>query len=231
MKNTLKTYSYLISCIALFTLASESALAEKVTVKKVKGKQAIIESQTPLEEGQTYELVTDSSVSEDVDYKSGVFKTRNNSLTLGTKLDFLKSDNAQSTTYSLQARYGWNFSTLEVGAVLDVTSSDQGAGATTTLMAGGYLDYNIIQNRDPKKVIWGPFVLVGFGSTSYPATATGGSSTSLNTNLGAFLSYFIGDSSTALRGEAYGTYQQVNTTATQTSQVGGGIRGLLVFYF
>lgn len=230
MKNTLKTYSYLISCIALFTFVSEYALAEKVTVRKVKGKQAIIESQTPLEEGQTYELVTES-VSEDVDYKSGVFKTRNNSLTLGTKLDFLKSDTAQSTSYSLQARYGWNFSTLEVGGVLDVTGSDLGAGATTTLMAGGYLDYNVIQNRDPKKVIWGPFVLVGFGSTSYPSTAAGGSSTSLLANLGAFMSYFIGDSTTAIRGEAYGTYSQVNTTASQAAQVGGGIRGLLVFYF
>lgn len=229
MKNTLKTYSYLISCIALFT--TESALAEKVTVRKVKGNQAIIESQTPLEEGQTYELVTDPSVTADVDYKSGVLKTRNNSLTLGTKLDFLKSDTAQSTNYSLQTRYGWNFSTLEIGGVLDVTGSDAGAGATTTVLVGGYFDYNIIPNRDPKKVVWGPFALVGFGSTSYPSSATGGSSTSLNANIGAFLSYFIGDSSTALRGEAYGTYQQVNTTATQTSQVGGGIRGLLMFYF
>lgn len=230
MKNTLKTYSYLLSTIAIFTLTSQYAQAEKVTVRKVKGNQAIIESQTPLEEGQTYELVTES-VSEDVDYKSGVFKARNNSLTLGTKLDFLKSDTTQSSNYSLQARYGWNFSSLEIGAVLDVTGSDAGAGATTTVLAGGYFDYNVIPNRDPKKVIWGPFVLAGFGSTSYPDTGTGGSSTSLNANLGAFLSYFIGDTSTALRGEAYGTYQQVNTTATKTTLVGGGVRGLLVFYF
>ncbi|MEQ1723832.1 MAG: hypothetical protein ABL930_11695 [Pseudobdellovibrio sp.] len=229
MNNTTKTYSYLIIAVALLT--SHKAMAEKVTVKKVKGNQAIVETQTPLEEGQTYELQTDGSISQDVDYKSNVLKPRNNSLTLGAKLDFLKSDTTQSTSYSLQVRYGWNFGTLEVGALLEGTGSDLGAGATTTVALGGYFDYNLVPNRDPKKIIYGPFALVSFGSTSYPNTGTGGSSTTLNSNIGGFLSYFIGDSTTALRGEVFGTYQQVNTTATQASQMGGGFRGLLVFYF
>jgi hypothetical protein len=229
MNNTLRTYSFIIVITSL--LNSQNAMAEKVTVKKVKGNQAIIETQTPLEEGQIYELQTDNLISQDVDYKSNVIKPRNNSLTLGAKLDFLKSDTTQSSTYSLQVRYGWNFGTLEVGALLEGSGTDLGAGATTTVSAGGYFDYNLVPNRDPKKIIYGPFALASFGSTSYPSSATGGSSTTLTTNIGAFLSYFIGDSTTALRGEVFGTYQQVNTSATQNSQMGGGVRGLLVFYF
>jgi hypothetical protein len=229
MNNTTKIYSLIIVTTALLT--SQNAAAEKVTVKKVKGKQAIIETQTPLEEGQTYELQTDNSISQDVDYKSNVLKPRNNSLTFGAKLDFLKSDTTQSTNYSLQVRYGWNFGTLEVGTLIEATGSDVGAGSTTTVVAGGYFDYNLVPNRDPKKIIYGPFALVSFGSTSYPSTASGGSSTTLNSNIGGFLSYFVGDSTTALRGEVFGTFQQVNTTATNNSQIGGGFRGLLVFYF
>lgn len=230
MKNTIETHSYLIGFLLLFTLASGAAYAEKVTVKKVKGNQAIIETKTPLEEGQSYELVSES-VSQDVDYKSNVFSSRGNSLTIGGQFDFLKANQFQSNTFSLHGRYGWNFSSIEVGVIADATSTDVGAGATTTILAGGYLDYNLVPNRDPKKVIYGPFVLLGMGSTSYPSGTAGGSSTTLNGNLGAFVSYFIGTTSTALRGEVYGVYQQVNTTALQSTVVGAGLRGLLVFYF
>lgn len=231
MKNLITTYSFSLPALLLLILISNQALAEKIKVKKIKGTQAIIETITPLEEGQTYELITES-ISQDVDYKSSVLLSRRNSLTLGGQFDFLRSDSTQRNRFSLQGRYGWNFSTLEVGTFVEASSLDDGAGATTTILGGGYFDYNIIPNRDPKKMIYGAFALLGIGSTSYPSGSTaGGSVSTLQTNFGGFISYFVGTTSTALRGEVYGTYQQINTTAQQNALTGLGARGLLVFYF
>lgn len=230
MKNLMLFKSFSLPVLVMLMFVTEPLKAEKIKVKKVKGTQAVIETVSPLEEGQTYELVSDP-VSQDVDYKSSVLLSRRNSLTIGGQLDFLRSDNLSQNRLSLQARYGWNFSTLEVGGFFEATSLDQGAGATTTMLGGGYFDYNLIPNRDPKKVIYGPFVLIGIGSTSYPSSTAGGSVSTLQTNFGGFFSYFVGTSTTALRGEIYGTFQQVNTTAQQSSLSGLGARGLLVFYF
>lgn len=230
MKNFTPFNSFSLPVLLLLMLVSEPLFAEKIKVKKIKGTQAVIETITPLEEGQTYELITEP-LSQDVDYKSSVLLSRRNSLTIGGQLDFLRSDSLSQNQLSLQARYGWNFSTLEVGVFFEATSKDQGAGATTTMLGGGYFDYNLIPNRDPKKIIYGPFVLVGIGSISYPSSTAGGSVSTLQTNFGGFFSYFVGTSTTALRGELYGTYQQVNTTAQQSALTGLGARGLLVFYF
>lgn len=224
-----KTHTYLIT-ILLIILQAATAQAEKIIVKKVKGKQAIIESTSQLEEGQTYELASDP-ISDDVNFKTETLKSRSNSMTFGANLDFVRSDTVQSNTAELQFRYGWNFTSLEIGALLQVSSSDAGNGATTSLLGGGYFDYNMVANRGSKKIIYGPFALAGFGSTTYPSSGTGGSSSVLMANLGGFLTYFIGDTSTALRAEAYGAYQQVNTSTAQNALTGGGIRALLLLYF
>lgn len=231
MKKLNLAYLLSLKLILTFLLFPTHAVAEKIKVKKIKGNQAVIETSSPLEEGQTYELNTES-FSQDVDYKSNVLLSRRNSLTLGAQLDFLRADTTQRNRFSLQVRYGWNFSTLEVGTFAEATSLDEGAGATTTILGGGYFDYNLIPNRDPKKMISGVFFLGGIGSTTYPSgSSAGGSVSTLLTNLGGFVSYFIGSSSTALRGEGYVTFQQVNTTIQQNTLTGVGARGLLVFYY
>ncbi len=228
--NSNLTNLFSLPVLLLLMLIAEPVFAEKIKVKKIKGTQAVIETITPLEEGQTYELVTEP-LSQDVDYKSSILLSRRNSLTLGGQLDFLRSDSTQQNRFSLQARYGWNFSTLEVGVFTEATSLDVGAGDTTTILGGGYFDYNLIPNRDPKKMIYGAFALLGIGSTSYPSSTAGGSVSTLQSNFGGFVSYFVGASTTALRGEFYGTYQQVNTTVQQSALTGLGGRGLLIFYF
>ena len=197
--NSTLTNLFSLPVLLLLMLIAEPVFAEKIKVKKIKGTQAVIETITPLEEGQTYELVTEP-LSQDVDYKSSILLSRRNSLTLGGQLDFLRSDSTQQNRFSLQARYGWNFSTLEVGVFTEATSLDVGAGATTTILGGGYFDYNLIPNRDPKKMIYGAFALLGIGSTSYPSSTAGGSVSTLQSNFGGFVSYFVGASTTALRG-------------------------------
>lgn len=214
----------------LSLMAAATAQAEKVKVKKVKGNSAVIETTSPLEEGQTYELVQEN-VAQEVDYKGVAMKSRSNSLTFGTSFEYIKSDLLQSTDFRFQARYGWNFSSLEVGLLAELHNADLGAGSTTTFLGGGYFDYNIVSNRDPRDLVYGPFVLVATGSTQYPSSATGGSSTKLVANLGGFITYFMGNSSTALRFEGFYNYQQINTTAVQNAVSGAGLRGLLVFYY
>lgn len=230
MKKLALKLSFNISAFTLFFTLANPVYAEKITVKKVKGTQALVETTTELVEGQTYELAT-QPISEEVDYKQSVLKARNNSLTLGTSFDFIKSELLSDSRFDFQARYGWSFSTLEFGVLAKFSSSDQGGGATTSFLGGGYFDYNLVSNRDPRNFVYGPFILVATGSTQYPSTSTGGSSTKLESNLGGFLTYFLAKTNTAVRGEAYYNYQQINTTAQQNSVAGFGFRGLLLFYF
>jgi hypothetical protein len=227
MKNTPILSAFICTIILGIT---HSASAEKIKVKKVKGNSAVIESTTPLEEGQTYEIGPEA-VAGEVDYKGAAMKSRTNSLSFGANFEYLKSDLSQSNIFGIQGRYGWNFSNLEVGLMAELESVDVGAGATSTFLVGGYFDYNMVSNRDPRDLIYGPFVLLATGSTQYPASATGGSSTKLASNVGGFLTYFLGGSSTAIRGEGFYNYQQINTTAGQNAVAGFGARLLLVYYF
>ena len=230
MKNTSVPTSFLTSVLALIIFTSATATAEKIKVRKVKGNSAVIETITPLEEGQTYDLAVEP-VSQDVDYKQGVLKQRENSVTFGVSYEYIKSDLLQRSSLDLQVRYGWNFGSIEAGVLAGATSLDQGAGATTSYMGGGYFDYDLVPNREPNKVIYGPFVLAAVGSTQYPSSATGGSSSLLKVNTGGFLTYFFGNSTTAARVEGFYDYQQINTSSVQNSVAGFGLRGLLVYYF
>lgn len=230
MKNTSSSVSFFISILALLTFTTATASAEKIKVRKVKGNSAVIDTQTPLEEGQTYDLVVEP-VSQDVDYKQGVLKQRDNSLTFGLSYEYIKSDLLQRSSLDLQVRYGWNFGSIEAGVLVGVNSLDQGAGATTSYLGGGYFDYDLVQNREPNKVIYGPFVLAAIGSTQYPSSGTGGSSSLTKLNTGGFLTYFFGNSTTAARVEGFYNYQQINTSSLQNSVAGFGLRGLLVYYF
>ncbi|MGZ3692398.1 MAG: hypothetical protein ACXVAX_12900, partial [Pseudobdellovibrio sp.] len=164
-------------------------------MKKVKGNSAIVETDTPLEEGQTYDLAGDP-VASNVDYSSGSIKVRKNSLSFGANFESVKSELSQNTQFDLQVRYGWNFSSLEFGIMASAAGVDVGAGSTTSLLAGGYFDYDMVNNREPNNLIYGPFVLLATGSTQYPSSASGGSSTKIESNAGGFLTYFLGNSNT-----------------------------------
>lgn len=230
MNTHLQIIQSLIIVLVTSLLFTTEASAQKIKVRKTKGNSAIIESTVPLEEGQTYDLQTESVV-QDVNYKTAGFKSRQNSLTLGGSFVTLKADDYQKQAYTLQGRYGWNFTVIEFGLVGQLSSIDLGAGATVDFSAGGYFDYNLISNRDPKFVVYGPFALATYGTTQYPSTSGGGSTTTIEANLGGFLTYFIANTSTALRAEAYFDYQQIGTSLRQTNVTGFGGRGLLILYF
>lgn len=226
----MKIRQHLLSLILIILITldfTSIALAQKIKVKKVKGMTALIETSIPLEEGQSYDLQT-GSISADVNYSQAGFKSRKNSLTVGIDISSLRGDNVQENKLAAQGRYGWNFSTLELGAVGEFTSLDYGAGATTSFSLGSYIDYNLDANRDGKKMVYGPFGLLAFGSRQF---SSGGSSGLFTINAGGFLSYFIGQGSTALKVEAFIDHRQISASNGQTALTGFGSRGLLVFYF
>ncbi|MBC7421302.1 MAG: hypothetical protein H7328_11290 [Bdellovibrio sp.] len=219
-----------IRFILSLLLFSSSAWSQKIMVKKTKGKNSIVESSIPLEEGMVYDLQT-APISENVNYQTKGLKSRQNSMMVGGSFVSLKGTDYQKNAGSLQLRYGWNFTQLEFGAAGEVKSTNLGAGATTDFLLGGYFDYNLITNRDPKPFIYGPFAFAGFGSVESPASKGGGSASILDSNLGGFITWFLSGSSAAIRVEGYFDYQQINTSLKQTDVMGFGTRGFLVYYF
>jgi len=209
------------------TVLSSNAWAQKIKVKKVKGNAAIIETSVPLQEGQSYDLQT-SPISADVNYSGVGFKSRQNSLTLGLNFSMLQGSSVQENYLAAQGRYGWNYSFLEFGIAGDIAYSDIGTGATTDFSLGGYFDYNLITNRDLRTLIYGPFALITIGSRQL---AAGGSTGLMNVNAGGFVSFFMAQSSTALRLEGFLEHRQINASVGQSSLTGFGARGLIVFYF
>lgn len=209
------------------TLNLDYALAQKIKIKKVKGRSALIETSIPLEEGKVYDLQSDL-ISTDVNYSNTGFKSRQNSFTIGGNFSYLKNSNTTLTAYSLQGRYGWNFSYVEFGLVGQVDYIDKGAGSATNLTGGGYIDYNLVTNRDSKNLIYGPFGLLLIGSAQ---SLSGTSSNLIDVNAGGFITWFFSQSNTALRAEAYLDNQQVSSNSNQTNSTGIGSRGLLLVYF
>lgn len=213
-----------VFCLGLFS--SRDALAQKITVRKTKGLSALIDSTVPLEDGQSYELQT-MPLSADVNYSTAGLKSRQNSFTLGINFSSFTADTVQNSQFSLQTRFGWNFSVVEFGIVGQGTYFDDGSGAKTDFAAGGYFDYNLVTNRDARWIVYGPFALLTVGTTQ----KKGGSANILDSNLGGFLSFFPQKSSTAFRFEAYLDNQQVTSSVGSASLMGFGGRALILYYF
>ncbi len=190
----------------------------------------MIESSVPLEEGQVYDLAVEP-ISQNVDYKTSGFRSRQNSVSIGGNIISLKGDDYQKTALAIQARYGWNFTNIEMGPVAQFSSDDLGGGATTEFTGGGFFTYNLIANRDPKFHVYGILGLITFGSRQFAASSGGGSATTMDLNAGGYYSWFLNSSSTALRLEGFFDYQQITTTVKLTNVSGFGSRALLIFYF
>lgn len=216
--------------VAIIIVSGTDAFAQKIKIKKTRGLSAVIESNVPLEEGRIYELASDP-VSQNIDYKGTGFRSRQNSVSFGGSISAVRGDDYQRNYFSFQGRYGWNFSNIEFGVLAGFNSEDLGAGATSDFSGGGYFDYNLIPNRDPKSIVYGVVGILNFGSRQFPANSGGGSASTLGGNAGAFLSWFLNSTSTALRAEGFFDFQQISTTTKQTNVTGFGSRALLVFYF
>ncbi len=218
----MKTHLFLISFI--FVLGSPM-FATQITVKKVKGRQAIVESNIPLDEGQTYELQKDQIA---VDVNFSPTQQRKNSFQFGAELQSVNGSSVQDNRISIAARYGWNFEIFEFGPMITYQSVDLGAGTDSDFSGGGYFDYNLQKNRAPQMFLWGPTVSTEFGAKQFKS---GASANLMTVDPGVFVSWFFANSSAALRAEAVYHYQKITTTTTDTMLSGFKSKAYLVFYF
>lgn len=210
-----------------FYLISYSLLAEQIKVIKVKGRQAIIQSQLPLEEGQTYSIDS-GQISQTPEYGSSSFHSRKNSLHLGLNLHSISGDTIQENAVNFKGMFGWNFDSFEFGPMFSYESLDLGAGTTQTIKGGIYGDFNIERNKSPANFILGPTLHASFGAKNFPS---GGSANILGVDAGGFFKWFLFETSTALRLDLTYRYQKISSPTADVTVSGFATTGYLSFYF
>ena len=211
----------------IILMSFESTFATTIKVKKVKGKQAIIESSGTLKEGETYEVSGNDELS--IDSPQSLNKQdRKNSLNLGVNFTSIKSGSTQEVSYDLSGLYGWNAQNMEFGPTFSYASSDVGAGATSTLLIGGFFDYNLVNNKFPEQIIYGPTAAASMGQIQF---ANSSSASLMNLEAGFCVKYFLFKLPVALRGELNYAIKQVSTSGAKSDLSGFVGRGYLSFYF
>lgn len=225
----MKQHNLVLSFI-LSAFISLSATAATFKVKKTKGNSAVIESSTPLIEGETYTIQTSKQsglISEDVSYPRSN-RSRENSFSAGIDSSFFKSDNLQEHQIDIEARYGWNYGDYEVGPLLHINLLDEGAGFNTDFYVGGYFDYNITANVASEDTVYGLTAQTFGGNREF---TNGSSSQIFAFGAGGFLSWYLMNSSTALRFEGLVEQKKIATSATSSNVLGFAGKMLLAFYF
>lgn len=219
-------YSIHFFVFAIF-LISQNTQAQNIKILKVKGNKAIIESNTLLIEGDEYNLEP-KRFSEDVSYSNQGLRSRKNSISLGASLETIQSSSNSGEIISLNLRYGWNFSTIEIGPYAKYESNNIYGVQSSAYAIGGFLDYNLKPNKDGQQLIWGGTATLGFGSLNAGA---GTGTNILGVFLGGFNKWFIFGPQGALRSELGYKYEQRSRASSSTSSNGFIANLLISFYY
>lgn len=212
--------------IILVSLAfSITAWATSITIKKIRGKQAIVELDSPLEEGKTYQIETEK-ITLNTDF-SEQFKSRYNSISLGADLSFFSGTKTLDNNFSFIGKYGWNYTNFEFGPVINLQVYDKGFGTSTTYLLGGYFDYNYTPNKAPRDLIFGPSVQLLLGNRTFE---TGGSAQLSQAQLSLFLTWYINSSPLALKSELGYQIRRV-TSSTAESNLSGVVSQIYMAYY
>lgn len=224
----LQRFIFFLSVVVLFSLNTQAA--ETFSVKKSKGRQAVIESSIPLIEGETYIIQTGKQsglISEDVNYPKSN-RSRQNSLAAGINSSFFKADNLQEHQIEVEARYGWNFGAYEIGPLLHIHLLDEGAGFNSEFSLGGYFDYNFTPNVARAEFVYGLTAQAFGGNREF---TNGSSSQIFALGAGGFLSWFLMGSTTALKFEGLIESKKIATSSVSTSATGFVGKMLFAFYY
>lgn len=209
---------------------SFTATAQTFRVKKSKGRQAVIESTSPLIEGETYTIQSNKQtglIGDDVVYTKPN-RSRENSFSAGINSSFFKGDNIQEHEIDIEGRYGWNFGHFEIGPLVHINLLDQGAGFNTDFHIGGYADYNFNTNGGREEYVFG---LTGQAFGGNREFTNGSSSQIMAIGAGGFLTWFLMGSTTALRFEGLVESKKIATSAASTNATGFAGKMLFVFYY
>ncbi|AHI06295.1 hypothetical protein BDW_08975 [Bdellovibrio bacteriovorus W] len=189
-------------------LSSTNAFAQKIKVKRVKGKQAVVEfSGGHLQTGQVYELASD-----EYSDSSSSGGSRNYVVNLSASLSSTKDDGPSAenvTAIELKTRFGWNLGHIELGPLLTFSSSSQTNGTVSTFSVGGFADYNLLSNAPGEAFLYG---VGGHLSIGQHDPGTGAKNDLMNLFAGPFVKWFPGGGNYAFRGDLGFIYQKISTS-------------------
>lgn len=191
-------------------LSSSNAFAQKIKVKRVKGKQAVVEfSGGYLQTGQVYELAND-----EYSDSSALGGSRKYVVSLSASLSSTKDDGPSAENVSaieLSTRFGWNLGHIELGPLFTFSSTSQTNGTVSTFSLGGFADYNLLSNSPGEAFLYG---VGGHLSVGQHDPGTGAKNDLMNLFAGPFLKWFPGGGNFAFRGDLGFIYQKISTSTS-----------------
>jgi hypothetical protein len=198
-------------------------------VKKVKGKQAVIEYNGPaIENGRTYKFAMPNESSTSTgDNRDRFLMIRE--LTLSNLSSTIAGTSAgKSSRFSILLGYGWNKESYEFAPLFGFESIDTGTGATTIFTLGALVDYNFKANMSPYYSIFG----TGLEGLYEKTNGNNGSASPSTTQafLSLFWKWFLFENSICLRMDMGFLYSKTSST-TETTSSGLFGRGSFVVYF
>lgn len=228
LKKVLKNKTALRVLFFACLFMTQPAFSASFTVKKVKGKQALIEFTGPqLENGKSY-LINSSTDKNSGDERTHVFLLREVSLSsISSSVSSISG--GKVTRLSLVFGYGWNFESFEISPLYGVKAIDAGNGSTSTsFLLGGLFDYNLTKNVVGTSSLWGASLessyekASGNGSLNSPAT--------MSLFASGFWKWFVFSSTAGLRFDLGYLYQKTTTTFDNVDSGLSG-RGSFAIYF
>lgn len=153
--------------------------------------------------------------------------SRSRSIAFGLTGDLFSGKSVNENSLTVFTKHGWNFSSFEFGPSLKFNLYDLGFGTNIDYLAGAYLDYNIVDNKPPNSIIYGPTIEFTMGNKNY---GSDGRAQLTQLKLGGFLTWFF-NSSFALKSELAIAVKKVNIETSESNLTGVASQIYFDYYF
>lgn len=212
-----------------FVFVAAFANAQTFTVKKVKGKQAIVQlTNGTFTEGQSVTVGSDSVAggASAVTPGGGSTTPRDHFVGLSGGYSSVKSGTVTISTLAVDVLYGWNPGSIEYGVLGSFGSVSGGSTSTSSFGIGGKFDYNFTENKTADGIF-------GVGAQATYGTTSGGSSNATVITISPMASYkwFILGTPTAIRFDGGMDIVQTSVSGVSTSSSNPKIQFGLFTYF
>lgn len=216
-------------------LGASTANAQTFKVLRAKGNKAVIQlpKGESLAKGSTYSI----SESRESSASAGGNGSREKTVSLSSEI-FTGSRSVGSgssvslTTFDVAGRYGWNQGVMEYGPLASVAYASSGSASARTILAGGFYDYNLVENTPDTELVYGVGASAALGQASVSAGGSSStSSTILTASGGGQAKWFPFGHSTAIRVDGGLRFDRQKTGTVTTTETGLTIAAGLQVYF
>ncbi len=216
--------------ILLFSLLGSLAIAqESGVIEQMKGKKAIIrfENDIPYRVGQPVFIESTEGNEYGIVKGGRNLLERKNSVSLSSGYSDLTakttgSGKAKSKTTSISGKYGWNLKQFEVGPVVEISLYDSGI-EQTTLMFGGFAEFNILPNIPGHDFIFGVQGQALMGTSERKIGDTTTDANPMVLRGGGFIKWFVFSPVLALRVDGNYYYEKADKTTVSGTEFSVGL--------